>query len=112
VKGEDSPEASITPSTVPYVPATVKNDPMTITKTLKQTIGSQLLELYLPLAQLSYSHMPPYGWKQRIVPRSAPISEVRASKPGIVLEMMYAMVVIPPVQHSQQIQCVGVLRFK
>jgi hypothetical protein len=56
--------------------------------------------------------MQPYGWKHRIVPRSAPIREVRASKPGIVLEMMYAMMVMPPVQLNQQIQCVGVLRFR
>lgn len=42
-------------------------------------------------------------------PISAPIREIKASNTGIVLAMMYAIMVIPNTQLSQQIQCVGEL---
>lgn len=112
MKGAEFPEVSMMPTTVPYVPATVTNDPKTTIKILKHTIGNQDLECPRPVDQWSYSHIQPYGWRQRIVPSRAPIKETRASNAGIVLAMMYAITVMPKVQPSQQAQCVKVLVFR
>ena len=40
---------------------------------------------FLPLVQLSYSHMQPMGWKDIRVPRRAPMRETRALKTGMPL---------------------------
>lgn len=114
-KAADPPDwsyDSLIPTTQAYVPATVKKVPMRITNTLQQTIGSQNFELFLPLCQLSYSHIPPIGWKHRRVPSKAPISDTRESKTGIVLAMIKAITMILEVQPSQQTQCVMELLFK
>lgn len=42
-------------------------------------------------------------------PSKAPMRETKASKTGIVLAIMKAMIVMPKVQVNQDIQCVGVL---
>lgn len=84
----DSAYALMIPSTDPYVPATVRKLPISITNILQQTFGNQYFELLLPFDQLSYSHMHPIGWKHMVVPSNAPIRETKESKTGIVLAIM------------------------
>jgi hypothetical protein len=76
------------PTTDPYVPATVRKHPRSITKTAQQTFGTQYFELRLPFPQLSNSHMQPIGWKHIIVPSRAPINETKELKTGIVLAII------------------------
>lgn len=45
-------------------------------------------------------------------PSKAPMSETNESNTGIALAMMYAITVMPKVQPSQVIQCMGVLLVK
>lgn len=114
-KADEPPEASyesMIPITVPYVPATVTKDPKIITNTLRQTMGHQVLVFLWPVDQLSYSHMQPYGWRHRIVPRRAPISDTSASNTGMLLAIIYATTVMPSVQLSQHTQWVMVLVFR
>lgn len=74
------------PAIEPYVPATVINIPVAMTNTLQKHIRTQrTVGALRPSAQLSYSHMHPYGWNVRTVPRRAPMSETRPSKTGIAL---------------------------
>lgn len=95
------------PTIDPYVPATVRNDPATITKMLQPTINIHFGDFVaLPSLQLSYSHMKPIGWKDRRVPNRAPTSDTRPPKTGIALAMMYAIKITPKVQLSHVAQCV------
>lgn len=48
----------------------------------------QDFELRLPLAQLSYSHMQPIGWKHMRVPSKAPMRETNESNTGTELAMI------------------------
>lgn len=72
----------------PYVPATVRKVPITITNMDQQTIKVHLHDRScLPLVQWSYSHMHPIGWKEMRVPSKAPTSETSPSKTGMALAM-------------------------
>lgn len=66
----------------------------------------------LPLAQLSYSHMQPIGWKQSTVPSRAPTRDTRPPKIGIPLAIMYAVRVTPHVQLSHVIQWMAELEVR
>ncbi len=81
------------------------------TKTLQQTISIQEFELRLPLAQLSYNHKQPIGWKHIRVPSKVPMSETKELNTGTELAMMYAITAMPEVQLSQVTQWVTVLLF-
>jgi hypothetical protein len=72
----------------------------------------QYRELRLPLAQLSYSHMQPIGWKHIRVPSNAPMRETKESNTGTELAMIYATTAMPEVQLSQVTQWVMLLLFR
>lgn len=100
---------SIIPTTDPYVPATIKNVPQTTTKTFQHTPRVHLCDrCSLPLFQLSYNHMQPLGWKLCSVPSKAPIKEMRLSKLGMALAIMYATTATPRTQPIQVPQCTSV----
>lgn len=67
----------------------MRKNPARMTKIDQHTIRFHLIVRWaLPLAQLSYSHMPPMGWKHIGVPRRAPTSETRSPKTGMALAIM------------------------
>ena len=89
-------------TTDPYVPPIMRKKPETMTKQLQATIRYHFV--VLGLCQLSYSHIPPIGWKHMSVPRRAPIRETKPPKTGMALAITYALMVTPPVHESQKSQ--------
>lgn len=74
----------------PYVPTIVKKVPATKMKIHHPTIEYQL-RVRSRFLQLSYNHIPAYGWKVKKVPSKAPIKETRPENTGIALATMYAI---------------------
>lgn len=75
----------------PYVPATMMKHPKAITKIAHPAFHHHVLVLLEGTslsAQLSYSHIPPVGWKVISGTKSAPISETSPPKMGTALAMM------------------------
>ena len=103
----DSAKESMIPTMEPYVPPTTKKVPRRIIKIHHTTIRRHL-KVGVSF-QLSYNHIPAYGWKVKNVARSAPMRATRPEKTGIALAMIYAVRVIPNVEESHVIQCIALL---
>jgi hypothetical protein len=71
------------PTIEPYVPAIIRKVPETMMKTLHVTIKYH--RMFRSSFQWSYSHIQPIGWRERKVPKRAPMRETKPPKTGIPL---------------------------